>query len=382
MKFQTVKGTNRLEVIDAWRGVAALSVLMFHARWLLWEGESSLWHREGIGSWQAWIGYLTSPFGYGWLGVPCFFVLSGLCIHSNGAKRLAEDKNNMNWTTFFKRRFLRIYPTYFAALIFAGIVCQIFPKSLAGLSEHFNNSVFAFLVNSLSLQGFLSPPFGGNGSFWTLSLEIHLYLFYPVLFYFSRRVGALSTLIFSLAISIFTMFCIQIFHLQSRLPFWEAGGPIFTKFLFTWTVGFYLAEARAGRAKISPFILNVPTGLVLLAIGLLLRHFGWGEFSELFYGLGFGALVWVSLDERFSQKIDIGLIRILALVGVFSYSLYAIHAPTLLAVRALIDPNSIHRASYSPLLAGCVFSIVMALILYFTVEQWSIRRQPKPTAPQ
>ena len=68
----------RVSAIDALRGLAALVVLMAHARSMLWVGVSETYRQHG---WQpdlnAWLGYLSAPLGLGGRGVTLFFVLSG-----------------------------------------------------------------------------------------------------------------------------------------------------------------------------------------------------------------------------------------------------------------------------------------------------------------
>jgi peptidoglycan/LPS O-acetylase OafA/YrhL len=67
------------------------------------------WH------WASWL------LGWGYLGVPLFFVISGLCIHLPTASALAAGRSaRPDWQRFFQRRFWRLYPAYLAALVLAG----------------------------------------------------------------------------------------------------------------------------------------------------------------------------------------------------------------------------------------------------------------------
>ncbi|MDX1930337.1 MAG: hypothetical protein SFV81_27680, partial [Pirellulaceae bacterium] len=69
-------GLARIESVDVLRGLAALMVVIYHARSTLWIGISELYSRYGFSpNPTAWIGYATYPFSYGWLGVTLFFVL-------------------------------------------------------------------------------------------------------------------------------------------------------------------------------------------------------------------------------------------------------------------------------------------------------------------
>ena len=95
-------GTSRYRTIEAGRGLACLAVLLFHS--LTTYSPSSL---------TPVLATLRSATNWGWLGVHVFFSISGWCI----AERLtsAVTRGETSWS-FLKERFLRIFPTYWAAV--------------------------------------------------------------------------------------------------------------------------------------------------------------------------------------------------------------------------------------------------------------------------
>ena len=78
------------------RGFAALFVAYFHCRQIVWVGMRDFHHAYvNALSPGTLAGYLTLPFAWGPAGVSIFFVISGYCIHRNGAYKLAADPANV-----------------------------------------------------------------------------------------------------------------------------------------------------------------------------------------------------------------------------------------------------------------------------------------------
>src|ERR1051325_6761893 len=153
--------------IDQLRGVAALAVVLCHAavsaETVVVAPAQQAWH--GV----AWI------LGWGYLGVPLFFVISGLCIHLPSARvRAAGHLAPPDWRRFFQRRFWRLYPPYLATLVVAGgLLLGIrgaLPVDWRGVLAQ------VFLVHTFSPTTFdgLNPPA------WSLAVETKRYLTYPL----------------------------------------------------------------------------------------------------------------------------------------------------------------------------------------------------------
>src|SRR6185369_3128479 len=97
--------------LDLWRGVACLSVLVFHASG----------RQPDAGTlWQELIARL-------WVGVPVFFVISGYCITASIERTRATGTP---LGRYFFKRLRRIFPPYWAAL--AGFAAIAWLSALAG----------------------------------------------------------------------------------------------------------------------------------------------------------------------------------------------------------------------------------------------------------
>lgn len=368
---------NRSIAIDALRGAAALMVVVYHARSSLWVGLRSTYDQYGVSlNINALMGYLSIPFSFGGLGVTLFFVLSGYCIHRRGARQIAAGRvGDMNWGTFTKRRLLRIYPTYICALLLTAGIDYWLSTYHGGSTEGQDNSAYAFLASLLTLQGFAAPFFGSNGVFWTLAMEIHLYAAYPVLFYMSAKFGPVRVVLMTLAISLGYSVGQTLFNFECLLPHRFQRGPIFLPYWFTWTAGFYLAEIEAGRCRDLPKRVWPVIACVSMIIGMILTTLGAYLFAEVFCAIGFAGLVKASLSskaETIAKRLEV---RLLAMVGVFSYSLYAIHAPILKAYHTLLSSESEadRFPTLWPAIGGIALVIPISYIFFLLVETWSIK---------
>jgi peptidoglycan/LPS O-acetylase OafA/YrhL len=375
---------DRVSSIDALRGLAALSVVIYHARNIFWVGLAQTYHRTGFHpNFNSYLGYLSAPFNYGWLGVTLFFVLSGYCIHRRGAQMLVKDPAvKIDYRAFAVRRFWRIYPTYFAALVLTAGIDWIIATRLGSNFPQRDDSMAAFGVSLLTLQGYLAPFFGSNGVFWTLAMEVHLYIAYPVVFLLSRKFGPGKTLLFTLVIGLGYLALNGIFGIEQHLPYRFQRGPVFLPYWFTWAAGFYLAEAEAGRADNlakawwrAAMVLGALTGT---GLGLC----GFHVLADMFWALFFVGLLRWSLQpqgKRFwSGWLGVGL----AYIGVFSYSLYATHGPVLELCYRFMAPNPPYKfMTLWPAIAAVMIAVASAWLFFQLIERWSIRKPGTSVRP-
>src|SRR5690606_38767614 len=104
--------------LDSIRGIAALYVTIAHCRGSLWMGGNEFMRQTPMEAWSV-IDYMT--FGTSLLTrlavefVIVFFLLSGFSI----AHSLSENRSAL---PFYKRRLVRIYPSYLVALLWAALI--------------------------------------------------------------------------------------------------------------------------------------------------------------------------------------------------------------------------------------------------------------------
>ncbi|AUW57341.1 acyltransferase [Sphingobium sp. SCG-1] len=141
--------STRLRELDALRGLAALSVVIYHYTARFPEMFPEAPH----------VGF---AFTWGHESVLLFFAISGFVISFSldRAESVAD---------FAVKRFARLYPAYWAAMALTLLV-----EHLAGATMFEVPSV-AIAANVTMLQGFAYLP-GVDGAYWTLGLELAFYI--------------------------------------------------------------------------------------------------------------------------------------------------------------------------------------------------------------
>ena len=153
----------RIHVLDSLRGVAILSVFMYHA--FFWNGMRADWWLARA------VLTLTRP---AWLGVDLFFVLSGFLITG----RLLDQRHAGTrdyYAGFYARRALRILPLYYTTLLAGGLVMWWAGET----SWKFLAASALFMPNIALLAGWWTT--GPLGVLWSLGVEEQVYLVWPLL---------------------------------------------------------------------------------------------------------------------------------------------------------------------------------------------------------
>ncbi|MGF6967581.1 peptidoglycan/LPS O-acetylase OafA/YrhL [Paraburkholderia sp. WC7.3g] len=377
-----IGSASKEHVIDAMRGFAALLVAYFHCRQIVWVGmqafHQSAGHTLNPGTLAA---YLTFPIAWGSAGVPMFFVISGYCIHRGGALRLADNPAyRLDAVNFWLRRFARIYPVLLAALALTFALDSLslqFPPVSHKIRDI---GLHAFLVNLFSLQGVAGKTYGSNGALWTLSLEVQFYAIYPLLFVLRRRIGMNAVLALVGAINVASAYGLERHDLQ-----------FFTSYWFSWTLGAWIADAKArsareARAPASLYVLAA----ALVAAGCVAFHFGqYGAFQ--IWALGFACYLYKALDARndaqreasgvlaLLRAASLALSRPLSRVGDFSFSLYLIHLPIFVLLSAWLFRSSLQMSIW-PSFGYMLVAVPSAYVFFRLVElpamKWSASFKP------
>ena len=316
----------RLCGIDALRGAAALAVVLYHTVGPKGQSEPLV------------LQWIAAPFlpviRLGYVGVLLFFVISGFCIHLARARAQSDGGQPMSFTSFWKRRIRRLYPPYLIALMLFLLI--------AGFTTNFQATAFYLwdlLLHLLMLHNLdARTVYSVNGVFWTLAIEEQLYVAYFLLLFLRNRWGWGRTLVVCLAARViwFIVFTALRNHFNINIPISESAAS----YWFNWALGAMSVEAVYGLVKLPAWSHKMKVAGVAVAgsVGLsyllpavqnrsVLYSILWLCVHPLWAVAFFVVLNWFVAAEktwRINAQTPV-LIRYLAVVGVFSYSLYLTH---------------------------------------------------------
>lgn len=361
----------KLEVIDVLRGIAILSVFGYH--WHISQVDRYVQHNGRVMMFQdvTWDNLYASfsPLNYGSYGVELFLVISGFLIHYN---YLIRGAGRLNLNHYFSRRFWRIYPPYILVLFFFAFLNK--ERSAYHLfTETGRESLLCHLLMVHNLYRDNAIIFGINSSFWSIALEIQLYLIYPIFLILRRKIGVYK-LCFTLFI-VHVLALIGIYIWRSGFPHSLAEVTFVGHFWIIWGLGAMVAEAWFARQKI--FKISWTGWFILFLIFMSSQIF---LLFFVYAGSIMSAILWAALIELcLYQPLRLNVFfryvkSFLIPVGLCSYSIYLIHQP-------LIEPLLQHvnwgdSSRYTSLInIGWVFSVIFLISysLYVFVEQPSIR---------
>jgi len=361
----------RLWSLDVLRGGCALVVFLSH--WHLWssfapQGSFERFLRAfGENGYAAFV-TLAWPTGGHHPAVICFFVLSGFCIHYPFAKRAHDGLPLAGWRDYFRRRFLRIMPAYWAAcglgLVFVAAE-SLHPSGSPLLALHAIAPPKEIAVRLTGLSGLYPREiFAGNYLLNTVAVEIVMYAFYP---WFHRL--ALRGHWAGLGAAFVAMQAAAVLLLPYVTPFWVFNSVLMLG-LF-WYLGALAAEGfvRYGaRLRGGWFLLAWAAFLGLKAVphfyGLnILRQGVWALVCAL------GILWALRREELHPESRDRPAIVALRFSGRISYSLYAVHTPAIMLATWVLLVGVGHENYLVQLAANLVASVAATLLSYYVVER-------------
>jgi peptidoglycan/LPS O-acetylase OafA/YrhL len=295
----------RYHFLEAARGLASLWVLLFHSL--------GAFPKDGLPGALKWIRVVSQ---WGWLGVHVFFAISGWCIAERFAKGHSKGESGLH---FAIERLLRIYPTYWAALVLAISIHVAAVPFNTGLLANAAPSGFSGWLSSLLIL----EPYFGRSSFllvsWSLVYELGFYLCSAIALEATRRRMGSGRLVFLAG----SLLCFA--------PWVAHGTSSPWRVLELWPDFFAGAAAWWAVRRSSPASGYGVLVLMIAAAVFWPGYGGIGRISAVATALVL-ALAW-KRDGALSKS---RLMRPMVWAGGLSYSLYLVHVPLISALENLL----------------------------------------------
>jgi peptidoglycan/LPS O-acetylase OafA/YrhL len=350
--------------LDVIRSVAASAVMWGHLRAFFFVDYEELPLRTAS---LKTLYFLT---GFGHQAVMVFFVLSGFLISSSILRSLSTG--TWSWSGYAVSRATRLYVVLIPGLLF-GLLWDMLGKSLFASTGLYTQPLGSFgglvVQNALTagnffgtlffLQTIVCNSFGSNGPLWSIANEFWYYVLFPL-----GLLAGYSWLkkSFAAAASLgVAMLCIS----------WILGPVKMIGFLI-WLAGFavVLVWSRIKLSSTGSRAAYLLFSSVALMSSLTAARLGKlaPQGSDVAVGLAFAAFLYGVLQLDFRVLTDGIYLRGAHLFAGFSYSLYVLHFPFLLFLRAWLVPRKRWQPDARHLLYGAGIG---AIVLLFS---WLVAR--------
>ncbi|MER9443602.1 acyltransferase [Mesorhizobium sp. M0340] len=343
--------------LDFLRGIAAVYVVVNHTRGAFFRGgekviaEATTAH---LGIYDYVALSLLQLTSLGTEFVILFFCVSGVSMAHSISK-------STNVTQFYAKRIIRIWPSYAAAVVLAGIACWVF-TAISPTNTFSKNCIATFCSARAIGEMLIYAKTSTNltPQFWSLPYEVIFYAFCPIILLTRRRVA--TVLVLS-----------GIFSIVGGLVFGIGLNPsssIFVNFLVC-ALFWFMCGAAAYHfidrvPPLSPYTFYLVSVTALAAVFCLKKMVGGSN--------AFSSLVMIMFAINCVRNIPPSLASMKILNwGFFSYSIYIFHYIFIVAISFVlstsygIEKSDIHNyfawlAAIPPILLAC-------WILYYCVEK-------------
>ncbi len=336
----------RVESLDYFRGLVALSIVAYHMLLFTYGDVDSA----------------TLLGKFNTYRVSFFYIISGITLYLVYADRLYPNKVDLS--VFYIKRFFRLVPLLWLATILT-VVLQFSPEMV---------SLKKIIANITVLPGAFKPEtFIASGA-WSIGDELFFYLFFPLVI-FLARVHKIYLFI-SLLIS-FLFLCYFAFFILDPMT---TLGAQWSKYVNPFgQIFFFISGLTLGfLGKYVPKQNIIACILFVIVFVLFSMHPVSGDSIVLITGknrliLSFYAIVLCFLFYKFDFSFLPGVFKtILQFLGNISYSLYLLHPIVYFLVKDIL--KLVHVNSGNMQIAFTVIlSIILASISYRFFEQYFIR---------
>jgi len=343
----------RYDYIDALRGIAIILVLIAHTS------------KYGINTIPVWFQLITA-IDIGPRGVQLFYLVRAFTLCLSFSKRKKVERHPTR--NFYIRRFFRIAPLFYTALIY-------YLWQYGYWSGNLRNYSLINIIATFTFFNGISPYWINDIIFveWSIAVESTFYLLFPLLFRQLRsiRFVLLATLFTMILIQIIRLFLISLPGIQTNTTIQTYLFQFFPSQLPVFLIGmalFVLLTAHSFTNKNKKFLKLFFIAFMFLLffqfifkIKIIAGHY--------LYGLGFALLLF--LLSRYHIKLFVNPITIY--LGKVSFSIYLSHLAIFywlnqLKLVDLYPSNGLINWSLR-FLVLLLCSTAVSTLLFYTIEK-------------
>jgi peptidoglycan/LPS O-acetylase OafA/YrhL len=316
----------RIKSLDSIRGLAAMFIVLYHYTTRYNQMFNS---NDGFSFW----------FGHLW--VPVFFVLSGFVIH------LTIDRSK-NAIGFLKKRFYRLYPTYWLSIIitlFFLLISKFYQK------PEFNLSSSDVLMNFTMWHQFFGFEHI-DGSYWSLLPELLFYISMAALFW-----TKLLTHFYYVNVALISLGIIHFYF-----PISIIGKILDLDYVLLFFIGICFYRLKNDKSlKLEHFLIFVN----LIVASFLYQRVQPNNNIKLIL-ISFTIIVFIYYCFLWGKLNWLGNIKILIFLGNISYALYLVHHVVGYTIINFFEVNfDLKRLG---VLCAIILSVFIAYILTYKLE--------------
>ncbi len=360
-KINSISKNGRLYGLDHLRAIAIILVLIFHYKYFF---DEPIW-------WPSFV-------KFGWTGVDLFFVLSGFLITSQLFSQIKQGQK-ISYKRFFIKRFFRIVPVYLAVIA----IYYVFPivRERDTLPQLWRYLTF---THNFGLDTAVTNAFSHA---WSLSIEEHFYILLPLLLIFLQRKKLLKNAFYIIIILFIFGFILRNYLWYNQyLPNLGTENiiPTWTKYIYFPTYnrldGLLVGVSVAAIYQFLPIFWNKISKygnlLIILGIGILtftyffcsdLVTYNTSVFGFPLIAIGYGFLVLGAISPnsflfKWNSKIS-------TFIAALSYGIYLIHKVSIHVAQKVFSDLGVDSESGLMVIISAISCVLMAWILYLTVEK-------------
>ncbi|MEZ6961058.1 MULTISPECIES: acyltransferase family protein [unclassified Aeromonas] len=370
-----------LPLLTPLRGIAALMVVLFHARLLLFP------------QWMESIAGVTQLIENGYLWVDLFFILSGLVLAHVYGEAFTAPRRTVSYGRFLWLRLTRVYPLYVVTLVL--LVGWELYKARHGVGFYGGP-----LFKMWEWEGM--PPFGSpftpaealpsallllqvvtdqgltwNFAAWSLSVEWISYLLFPLLIPLAVTRSRWSHLAPLLALTVLAF----IVHSRETLDV-TSGALAVGRGVSEFVLGLWLLP-RVKAARSLPMMQQDLPLLIAFLLPFVLLQFTMTPQLTLLLICAYVLLIWIAASQGARQSPLLRLLdnRLTNWLGDLSYSIYLLHALVLLTGCELIhylapELTAWWYAQTNPLLGVVATLLMLGVLIALSAVSYHLFERP------